>query len=114
MGKKSKAVQEDVVPVDPRHKETEVVPGPFDGDEQLLKDALKTLPRGMCKSIVIADWEGQRGAVKCVAKGKGHEVHEAATGDKWFIREDNGHWGMEFVALSNVNTVGAGPRPIDA
>lgn len=110
MGKK-KAVDEQ--PVDPRHVETEVIPGPWDNDEQLLKDARKTLPRGACKSILVADWEQQRGAVKCVAKGKGHETHEAATGDTWYLKED-GHWGMEFVALSNVNTSGAGQRPIDA
>lgn len=107
----------DETPVDPRHEDV-AAPGPMDNDEQMLKDVRKTLPRGMCKSLLVADWEGQRGVVKCVAKGKGHEVHEAATGDKWYIRteegESKGHWGMDFVALSNVNTMGAGPRPIDA
>jgi len=103
----------EVEPVDPRHEDIPAPVDAFDNDEQMLKDARKTLPRGHCKSLLVADFEGQRGVVKCVAKGKGHDMHEAATGDKWFLKED-GHWGADIVDLSNINTVGAGPRPIDA
>ena len=60
--------------------------------------------KGGCQSVLVGNWQGKRGAVKCVAEGN-HSEHVAQNGLSWKLGE-SGHWEVD-LALTDVNCGGA-------
>jgi hypothetical protein len=73
-------------------------------DDELIAQAHKEIAGG-CQSVLVANWQGKRGAVKCVAKGK-HSTHKAANEETW-AKDASGCWTYQGTELSDINTKGA-------
>lgn len=73
-------------------------------DDELLAKAHTETMRG-CQSVLVANWQGKRGAVKCVAKGK-HSEHKAANDETW-SKDASGVWTYQGTELTDINTKGA-------
>jgi hypothetical protein len=75
-------------------------------DDELIAQAHNSTERGReCWSVLVANWQGKRGAVKCVAKGN-HDTHKAANEETW-AKDASGCWTYQGTELSDINTKGA-------